>query len=438
MIRNFTDHTKEECQRLISNINKNENIQDRIVRIEHQYPKIVDKLELCSQLDSIYTYQKSIIEINENTLYQIEKIFHSVEDIETHYHMVLQNIMQTCREFNRVLLLLNDVIIPKGNLMTMESIHLVLKEAFIEYNRLFVTYIDWEKQLEALLETYKSKECITDSDKDVYIELYERYHADFKKQLDMLIKLLSEEHVKEIKYILYTSKEPYRSIYLNELDSYTIGNISGDDTGYFTRRNNTINVDMTVEEHNPRGPYTTFFHESGHAIDYNYNDDGCFYSITYRDSVGKSMQESIYQDVRNDVSEIIARYTTDKESQNRILDYIMGAGKIDIATLNKTEEKLLENIQDYYAKEMYGPSNEACSDVYGGVTNNIIHGSYGHWSESYWYHSDGSATYAQSKELWAEYYSYRITNNEEALQNLKEHFPNTSKFLDQMAISMVS
>lgn len=438
MIRNFTDDTKEECKRLISNINRTDNLEDRIVKIEHEYTEIVNSLEIYKELESISAYQKSIIEKNEDTLSEIETIFSSVEDIERHYHGILQNIMQTCREFNKVLLLLNDVIIPEDNPMTIESIHPVLRESFIEYNRLFVTYIDWEKQLEALLETYKLKECITDSDKEVYIELYERYHVDWKKQIDTLIKALSEEQVKEIKYILYTSKEPYRSIYLNELDSYTIGNISGDDTGYFTRRNNTINVDMTVEVGNPRGPYTTFFHESGHAIDYNYNDDGCFYSITYRDSVGKSMQEIIYQDVRNDVSEIIAMYTTDKESQKRILDYIMGAGTIDIATLNKTEEKLLENIQDYYAKEMYGPSNEACSDVYGGVTNNIIHGSYGHWSASYWYYSDGSATYAQSKELWAEYYSYRITNNEEALQNLKEHFPNTSKFLDQMAISMVS
>lgn len=438
MIRNFTDHTKEECKRLISNISRNENIQDRIVRIEYQYPKIVDKLELCSELNSICAYHKSIISKNEETLSQIETIFGNVGDIETYYHSVLQNIVQTCRQFNRVLLRLNAVMLLKEDSITSESIHSVLRDVFTEYDRLFVTYIDWERQLEELLEIYKSKECITDSDKDVYIELYERYHVDFKKQLDTLIKMLSAEHVKEIKYILYTSKEPYRSIYLNELDSYTLGNISGDDTGYFTRRNNTINVDMTAEEMNPRGPYTTFFHESGHAIDYNYKEDGCFYSITYRDSVGKSMQEIIYQDVRNDVSEIIARYTADIESQKRILDYIMGAGTIDIATLNKTEEKILENIQDYYAKEMYGPSNEACSDVYGGVTNNIIHGSYGHWSESYWYHSDGSATYAQSKELWAEYYSYRITNNEKALQNLKEHFPNTSKFLEQMAISMVS
>ena len=114
----------------------------------------------------------------------------------------------------------------------------------------------------------------------------------------------------------------------------------------------------------------------------------------------------------------------------------MGAGSVDEDTLSQTEKKLLENIQQHYREDMAGAENEACSDVYGGVTNNIIRGDYGHNGEYYWYDRNGNATRAQSRELWAEYYSYCMTGNEEAMENLREHFPNAAKFLDEMAESM--
>ncbi len=112
--------------------------------------------------------------------------------------------------------------------------------------------------------------------------------------------------------------------------------------------------------------------ESGHAIDYNFYDDGDYYTHTYRNADGQSLQDVIYEDVRNDIRKTISDYTSDKTMQDNLLDYIMGA------------------------------ENEACSDVYGGVTNNIIHGDYGHNGEHYWYERNGNATRAQSRELWAE------------------------------------
>ena len=149
-------------------------------------------------------------------------------------------------------------------------------------------------------------------------------------------------------------------------------------------------------------------------------------------------RELIYKDVRNDVEKTVSLYTSDEAMQRNITDHIMDAGKGDVPELSKTEKKLLESVQMYYNKDLKGASNEAGSDIYGGVTNNIIHGSYGHWSESYWYDKNGNATYAQSRELWAEYYSYSITENEEAMENLKEHFPNAGEMLDEIAGDMAS
>lgn len=283
-----------------------------------------------------------------------------------------------------------------------------------------------------------SSDKISDKKKNELIKNFEAEHKEEAEKLNKLVKKLDISQIREIKYIIYSASEPYRSLYLSELDSYTIGNISGDKTGYFTTRDNTINVDMTKEETNPRGAYTTFFHESGHAIDYNYIDDGQFYSVSCRDENGNSLQELIYRDVRTDVQKTVARYTTDETMKNNLTEYIMSAGKIDSTTLTKTENMLLSNIQSYYSKDMKGALNEACSDVYGGVTGNIIHGSYGHWSTRYWYDSKGKATFAQSKELWAEYYSYQATGNNEAMEKLREHFPLAGEFLDEMAEKMAS
>jgi len=52
---------------------------------------------------------------------------------------------------------------------------------------------------------------------------------------------------------------------------------------------------------------------------------------------------------------------------------------------------------------------------------------------TYWYDKSGKQTYAQSRELWAEYFSYCMTGNEEALESLREHFPEASKVLDSIA-----
>ena len=81
---------------------------------------------------------------------------------------------------------------------------------------------------------------------------------------------------------------------MENFNKYSIGNISGSDTGYFTPGKNTINVNMPEEPGNPRGPYVTFFHESGHAIDYNYEDDGSYFSMTYRNADGQSLQDVLY------------------------------------------------------------------------------------------------------------------------------------------------
>lgn len=441
MIRDFSESAKQELESMVRRVEseKNSDFTDWIGDRWIDFEDWIGALSLREDLSNVNRYHRKVIDRNNTTLAQLEAIFEEVYGVEAAYHQRLSETIETCRAFNQLLLAFNDIILPgAGGGFTAGEIHALLRTSFGKYSDLFRIAQQWDASLEALLEEYARKGTITEEDKDAYIQLYEIYCAEYKAGLAVLLEDLSEDQVREIKYIVYSAEEPYRSIYLSELESYRTGNLSGEDTGFFSPVTNTVNVDMSEEETNPRGPFTTFFHESGHAIDYNYEDDGRFYSVSMRNAEGESLQDVIFEDVQNDVAQTIARYTTDTQTQQVLLEYIMGAGSISADTLSATEKKLLESVQRYYKTEMAGAVNEACSDVYGGVTNNIIHGSYGHWSDTYWYNANGTATCAQSKELWAEYYSYCITGNEEALDRLREHFPGAADFLDEMAASMVS
>jgi hypothetical protein len=54
----------------------------------------------------------------------------------------------------------------------------------------------------------------------------------------------------------------------------------------------------------------------------------------------------------------------------------------------------------------------------------------------YWYDARGNATGAQSKELFAEYFSYYMTGNEDAIESMRKHFPQASIVLDEMIDEM--
>ena len=437
MIRDFSDRAKQELMNMVAQV-ENEKLcdfTDWVGDCWYSFEEWIGLLNLKEDLSNVNEYHKKVIDKNNTTLNELEAIFSKVYAVEAEYHSGFCSIISACNSFNKILQTLIEIISPENGSFSPEKMSALLPKRFTEYQQYLSKY--GELRVKKLLEHYKSIDVVSSDDKDEFIKIYEIYNPEKKKKLDNLLSKLTEEQIREVKYILYTADEPYRSIYLNELESYTIGNVSGSDTGFFRPFDNTINVDMIAEPTKPRGPYTTFFHESGHALDYNFYNDGNFYSLTYRNSEGKSLQDVIFEDVRNDIRQTIAKYTSDEKMQENLLNYLI-SDKNNLGDLTKTEEKILENVLKAYKKDITGMEKEAYSDIYGGVTDNAIVGNYSHTRENYWYDENGNATGAQAVELWAEYYSYCMTGNEEAMENLREHFPNAAKFLDKMAESMAS
>ena len=113
----------------------------------------------------------------------------------------------------------------------------------------------------------------SNSEMDELISKFEKEHPEYAKKLDELLasgkhNKLTEDDIRKIKYLAYTAEEPYRSIYLRLLGKYRIGEGNLKKGAYYQPGEHTINFTYrNCFENDPRGEYTTFFHESGHAVD---------------------------------------------------------------------------------------------------------------------------------------------------------------------------
>ncbi len=138
---------------------------------------------------------------------------------------------------------------------------------------------------------------------------------------------LTEADRNKIKYIAYTAPEPYRSVYLGYVEIYEVGSFGGkiiwskvETNQYYKYTDRTYFVDMiTAFAGDPRGEYTTWIHESGHATDCNAQMCACkFYGLnfsTYNETMGGevTLQDAIYYDVYNDIEEKIRLVAGDGE-----------------------------------------------------------------------------------------------------------------------------
>lgn len=297
--------------------------------------------------------------------------------------------------------------------------------------------------------------------KDAYIASYEDGHPEIKEKLDWVFSDpdFTASEIRDIKFLIYNAPEPYRSIYLEHIDDFQVvvfdvGDKDSDKKkgSLFDSSNSKIYLIDSDETffNDARGPYNTFFHESGHAID----DFEKAFGMKSRQYTynGKSLNDWIADDVENYMSEYIDDtypHLTDlqKQALMRSLNLTDDAaftygGDED---LDKVLKQHREEIVSHMREELAGEDNEAASDVYGGITNNAIHGDYGHKKSPYvngsdyhfWY-SGGKPTNKQTSELWAEFFAAKMTHDEDALVSIKEHFPNAYDAMENMAQEMAA
>ena len=286
------------------------------------------------------------------------------------------------------------------------------------------------------------------------IRNYEQANPEDARRLNEFLssevaQCLTEEDIFRIKYMAYTAKEPYRSIYLRSLSQYTIVSINQDvnaDGGNYNPAQGGINLSYPNSfGKDPRGDYNTLFHEGGHAIDDCSNvteedgyDTGSF--TAYSEKLGKdiTLREAIQYDVYynrdnpNSITSIAEALKQDGAdgSTDAVIRALQNG--TDPKTLSNDDLALYRDVLNQYRRVTdTSATYMAVSDVYGSVSHNALRTGWGHGND-YWV-EDPTRT---EKELWAEFFANNMTGDEKALAIMREYYPESYKVLEEYAYAV--
>jgi len=251
-----------------------------------------------------------------------------------------------------------------------------------------------------------------------------------------------EKAIETISQLIDKAPEPWKSLYLKNLDKLNIVHDDGvdndwilpfddDKTNYYQPINDSVHVDLSSDATDSRGPFYTLFHELGHGID----DKEDFWGMATPGYTidGKDLDDVLRDDVRTSITKQITKYSGDSAQQSRIVEAIMNQ-KTD--KLSAADKGILTKLQAYYDQVLAGPNANVASDIYGAMTGNVLGGS----SATTWGHPDNywdSAGNNASKEFWAGYCADQIEQNN-GLSVTQNMFPTAFKFADQMAKELAS
>lgn len=188
--------------------------------------------------------------------------------------------------------------------------------------------------------------------------------------------------------------------------------------------NNTIYVPFpqSTSYDEDGGDFALFFHEVGHAVDWNSRGSGSYTSSTYKNAKGQRLIDCIRQDVYNNIVATVKEIGgTNEQAVNIALAVMYGDVSND---LNKEEKMYFKDVKDLYYTRLYsfiGPS-----DVYEGITGGVLKGNWGH-GVSYW--DDGQI----AAECWGTFYSNMIRRRD---GGYSKFLPSASRFMEEMAYAM--
>ena len=494
----YRDFTEDEKQKLLGYVQDDEDknsgrfaggVIDFFADIAHY-----SDLDINDYVNNIDDYHKKLIDAEDMTAEKIEAIFEAVHDVDddtlTNIDIVRGLIESLQRSFDSLkaniqignyegttkplALPTEDYTEKIGNEVsvtdakTCAEVYNAYRDGDIEKVQ---EYLDSEvDELSRDVTAFGNQYTRTDLKvrEEMVVDFYRLIDPDsadgFDELFDSCNDTISEFDRYNIMYIVYTADEPYRSVYLDSLGTYTLGDFNSSvKPNQFRPGENTVNVNTDNGMFSDvKGPYTTFFHECGHAIDYNFLGDN-YYSVQY--DFGQNT-DIIIADVYSNIEDSINDYIDDDPVLStlsdddkaaycqHVIECIQNGGDRSYLT-NTDEEQIYDDIVTQYDTELSAEGTSitlsngngakvraGISDIYGGATNNVINGDRGHYDTNdsgeytYWFDSNGNPTQNQSSEMFAHYYSYGITGNDEAMDDMRDYLPNTMTQYDEMIDAM--
>ena len=337
-----------------------------------------------------------------------------------------------------------SVTVPNSAINT--SLQTLIRNRFKELEQKKATY---EKVLNGQIDPVT----LTKQEKQDIIDYYEALHAEDAKTMKKLLGQAEEEgytdEVTDIKVILYTAQDPYRSALLNNIRTLGVGDIHYSDTACYKPDKkkiyfNIANFKNADEDSdgitNEANNYYVFFHELAHAADDYYCSTNVYFTTEYTNSNGQTVTDVLVAEVENKISDEIDAYNKNAKTpltaaeKQEIIHTIMNTTMYDknnpptFSSTNCTNcyNRVVQNIQNDIATVQ---SNQA-SDIYGALTGNTFRVDRGHDvlrsnGDYYWIEakkdangnyqpvldSNGNVTYTRSAaaEFFAENMSDHIT-----------------------------
>lgn len=325
--------------------------------------------------------------------------------------------------------------------------------------------LGWVKKLDDIHYTRKAKEHYPDyleqhpDDLDDVITIlkYEETNPTYVKQTNEFLSPLEVEDIVGIKYLMYTADEPYRTLAMKYLDRFEI--ISTTKSGRFYPSDDAVGFNIAEDREDPRGEYYTFFHEIGHAIDYYYGVDNRENSLDgikevfgnysyFSDNFevdGKSLNDHIYQDTENNFRTELKKELQSqeynhlsieekKEMTDNVTENLMNQNR-NHKSLTESEKTLQAYLENMYELKLEGPDHNTASDIYSGVTNKTIEGSYSH-EKDYWFNYFGKRIREPNREAFAEYYGRIMVasdmERDEGLESIEEFLPEARQHMNKI------
>ncbi len=258
---------------------------------------------------------------------------------------------------------------------------------------------------------------MSQADKEEFISLYETLYPADAKSMESMANLFANDgysgyelDVLNIKLLAYTAPEPYKSIYIDNIDLVKEGDL------HYTEWPNASGGKFNINVANFSTPrtsetYGTFFHETSHCIDYFLGENASF-TTEYRDSLTNlSLNDALEMDVRQRINNEIDNYlltntslTPAEVAELRLYveDSIMNQvdfkkyGTPDFTMIVDSNSSLspstVENCYNYVRNRVNSQIIGFAGDNYGGLTGNTFQGSSLHESIIRDNH-DGTFTY---------------------------------------------
>jgi len=287
---------------------------------------------------------------------------------------------------------------------------------------------------------------------------------------DRMDDYLSADNIRSILNTVKEAPAKYRNLYLYSALEY--------DLASSTKK--TYHDSGTIYINESAYPETSeflsvWFHEVGHAIDCAADypstdtykgDDGIKTTVLYEilradayvticDAMADieagdpelytwtpADRERIGQAILDPFSETeVKEQITKKRNGDNEITFVTGSFD---ANLYRVTTELNAVISDHIYKkdhrEIVLINSQMAFDIWGGLTNNYLGGGHGpgYEKEYYWFKKNGTPTYAQCTEAFAEFFSGKMINNVTIINNNASLFPLATNHMDRMIDSMLS